>query len=168
MISTIPKSHPRYKSLVLREKISNGLKNGLVHETGLIAHGRGEAFDYIIGEKTQGFSDVALRASAEVILSAKNPVLSLNGNVISLVAEECIRLASIVPLLLEVNLFHRSRERVELLIKELKKVGAGNNKFEVQAKMMDNGRPVTSEVTDFNLFFTLDKALKQIQTQLAK
>jgi len=47
----IPKSHPRYFSLMTREKISHAMKKGLVHETGLIAHGRGEAFDYILGEK---------------------------------------------------------------------------------------------------------------------
>ena len=48
----IPKSHPRYVSLITREKVSQLMKKGLVHETGLIAHGRGEAFDYLIGEKT--------------------------------------------------------------------------------------------------------------------
>jgi len=56
----------------------------------------------------------------------------------------------------------------EKLTVSMKKVGAGNNKFEIQAKMMDNGTPVTSEVTDFNLFFTVDKALSSIQTQLTK
>jgi len=35
---------------MLREKLADGLRKGLVHETGLIAHGRGEAFDYLIGE----------------------------------------------------------------------------------------------------------------------
>ncbi len=59
-------------------------------------------------------------------------------------------------------------ERFEKLTVTMKKVGAGNNKFEVNAKLMDNGRPYTSEVTDFNLFFTMDKALSQIQNQLAK
>lgn len=56
----------------------------------------------------------------------------------------------------------------EKLTVNLKKVGSGGNKFEVQAKMMDNGRPVTSEVTDFNLFFTLDKALSQIMSQITR
>ncbi|MBW2964179.1 hypothetical protein KY363_01855 [Candidatus Woesearchaeota archaeon] len=56
----------------------------------------------------------------------------------------------------------------EKLTVTMKKVGAGNNKFEVQAKVIDNGKPVTSEVTDFNLFFTMDKALSQIQNQLAR
>jgi ribosome-associated translation inhibitor RaiA len=59
-------------------------------------------------------------------------------------------------------------ENFEKLTVNLKKVGSGSNKFEVQAKMMDNGRPITSEVTDFNLFFTMDKALRQILSQMSK
>ncbi|MBN1544695.1 hypothetical protein JW898_04490 [Candidatus Woesearchaeota archaeon] len=59
-------------------------------------------------------------------------------------------------------------ESFEKLTVTMKKVGPGSRKFEIQAKMIDKGRPVTSEVTDFNLFFTLDKALTQIQNQLAK
>ena len=45
----IPKSHPRYTSLKIREKIVDGVKKGITSQHGLIAHGRGEAFDYIIG-----------------------------------------------------------------------------------------------------------------------
>jgi len=41
----ISKNHPRYMSLMTRDKISQAMKHGIVHETGLIAHGRGEAFD---------------------------------------------------------------------------------------------------------------------------
>ncbi len=59
-------------------------------------------------------------------------------------------------------------EQFEKLTVTMKKIGAGNNKFEVQAKMMNNGKPYTSEVTDFNIFFTTDKALSHIQNQLAK
>ncbi len=55
----IPKSHPRYHSLVIREKLAEGFRKGLVHETGLIAHGRGEAFDYLIGERTTEIAQLA-------------------------------------------------------------------------------------------------------------
>ena len=48
----IPKSHPRFVSLNIREKIVSGYNNGLVAKEGLLAHGRGEAFDYLIGERT--------------------------------------------------------------------------------------------------------------------
>ena len=41
----IPKSHPRAKSLLIREKLINGFDNGLVAKEGLLAQGRGEAFD---------------------------------------------------------------------------------------------------------------------------
>jgi len=47
----IPRSHPRYKSLMTRELIVEGVKKGITSTQGLIAQGRGEAFDYLIGEK---------------------------------------------------------------------------------------------------------------------
>jgi hypothetical protein len=40
------------------------------------------------------------------------------------------------------------------------------SKYEVHAKLIDNGKPVTSEVTDFNIFFTLDKALTKVGNSL--
>ena len=48
----LSKSHPRYDSLLLREKIVKASKEGYLAESAMIAHGRGEAFDYLIGEKT--------------------------------------------------------------------------------------------------------------------
>jgi len=50
----------------------------------------------------------------------------------------------------------------EKLTLTLKQVHGSNGKFEINAKVIDNGRPVTSEVTDFNLFMTLDKALTKV------
>lgn len=123
-MTKIPRSHPRYTSLVIREKISEGIKNGLVHETGLIAHGRGEAFDYLLGEKTVTYADEASKVAAAALLVAKNPVISVNGNVVALAPKECISLSKSVPAKLEINLFHRSEERINKLIKELKKHGA--------------------------------------------
>jgi len=120
----IPKSHPRYESLMTREKISEGLRKGLVHETGLIAHGRGEAFDYIIGEKTVAFADEACKVAAAALLCAKNPVISVNGNVVTLAGVECISLSRRAPAKVEVNLFHRTESRIKKLVKELKKQGA--------------------------------------------
>lgn len=122
----IPKNHPRYTSLMTREKISQAMKNGIVHETGLIAHGRGEAFDYLLGEKTIPQANIAERVAAAVLLCAKNPVISVNGNVVSLVAEDCISLADTISAKLEVNLFHRTEERIEKISKELSNYGAKN------------------------------------------
>jgi 4-phosphopantoate---beta-alanine ligase len=123
-MTKIPKDHPRYFSLITREKISQGVKKGLVHETGLIAHGRGEAFDYLIGEKTISIADEAEKAAAALLLLAKNPVISINGNVAVLTGEKCALLADSIPAKIEVNLFHKTQERVKKIINELKKNGA--------------------------------------------
>ena len=123
-MSKIPKSHPRYFSLINREKISDAMKKGLVHETGLIAHGRGEAFDYLIGEETITFVDNAEKVAAAALLCGKNPVISVNGNVVALVGKEIISLADSVDAKIEVNLFHRTPKRMKLIIEELKKMGA--------------------------------------------
>jgi len=120
----IPRSHPRYESLVTRKKISDAMKKGLVHETGLIAHGRGEAFDYLIGEKTQFFADNAEKAAAAALICADNPVISVNGNVVALASDDCISLADCIPAKIEVNLFHRTNERIKKLTNELEKHGA--------------------------------------------
>ena len=120
----IPKSHPRYHSLVIREKLAEGFRKGLVHETGLIAHGRGEAFDYLIGERTTEIAELAEKTAAALLLIAKHPVISVNGNTASLVGRECVELAERIPAKIEVNLFHRTEERVRRIIEELKSFGA--------------------------------------------
>ena len=48
----IPASHPRAESLHIREMLADGFAAGVVTKEGLMAHGRGEAFDYLLGEKT--------------------------------------------------------------------------------------------------------------------
>ena len=66
----IPKSHPRFVSLSIREKIVKGYNDGLVAKEGLLAHGRGEAFDYLVGEKTSRTAKAAINAAAAKLLSA--------------------------------------------------------------------------------------------------
>lgn len=119
----IPTNHPRYRSLVTREKISQAMKDGIVHETGLIAHGRGEAFDYLIGETTIPLADNAEKIAAASLLCAKKPIISVNGNVAALASDECISLAKTIPAALEVNLFHRTSERVKKIATLLQKKG---------------------------------------------
>ena len=79
----IPKTHPRYESLLLRDKVKNAFKEGYLADSGMIAHGRGETFDYLIGEKTTETAKKACEAAVATILLAENPVLSgtlnLNG-----------------------------------------------------------------------------------------
>lgn len=122
----IPKTHPRYESLKTRDLIVDGVKNGIASIHGLIAHGRGEAFDYILGEKTHDFAKKSADSAAALLLLAKNPVISVNGNAAALVPKELIKLSNIVNAQLEVNIFHPSKKR-ELKIKNhLIKHGAEN------------------------------------------
>ena len=59
---SLPETHPRYQSLKYRHKIIEGMKELVVAEAGLIAHGRGECFDYILGEKTNFNAKLAIKA----------------------------------------------------------------------------------------------------------
>lgn len=120
----VPKSHPRYESLMQREKITDGLKKGYVAKAGLIAQGRGEAFDYLLGEKTVPEAERAERAGVALLLLAKNPVISVNGNVAALVPEEIVKLSDLVKAKTEINLFYRTEKRAKLIEKILIKNGA--------------------------------------------
>ncbi len=106
-----------------REMISKAMKQGIVHETGLIAHGRGEAFDYLFGETTIPLADAAEKVAAAALLCAKHPVISINGNVAALVSDECISLAESIPATLEINLFHRTTVRVKKIASLFQKKG---------------------------------------------
>lgn len=116
-----PKDHPRYKSLLAREKLVDASE--FVAKQGLIAHGRGEAFDYLLGEQTCLPALSAIKAAASALIEAKNPVISVNGNVVALAAREVARLSEISGAKIEVNLFHRTPERVKGLTEMMKKVG---------------------------------------------
>ncbi len=122
----IPKSHPRYKSLMIREKLVEGFRRGLVVPQGLIAHGRGEAFDYILGERTHWFAFEAERAAVAALLLAERPVISVNGNYAALAAREIGELARLTGALVEVNLFHRTEDRVRRIYGHLKDHGVPN------------------------------------------
>lgn len=120
----IPKNHPKYESLLLRERIKECLNEGILSEVGMTAHGRGETFDYFLGEKTTKVADKAIKAAAIMICKAKNPVISVNGNIACLVPKEIVELSIIVPLKIEVNLFYRTLEREIKIKKRLEKYGA--------------------------------------------
>ncbi len=87
-MSDIPVTHPRYKSLVIRKQLADYALAGVVSLEGLTSHGRGEAFDYLIGEKTPAAALEAEKLAARVLLAAKHPVLSINGNTAALAAAE--------------------------------------------------------------------------------
>lgn len=123
--TNIPADHPRAHSLRVREAMKDAVAAGLVHPTGLIAHGRGEAFDYLLGERTPPEAVAAIHEAAFMLASARRPVLSLNGNVVALAAPLCLQVAAALPkLALEVNLFHRTPERVLRLLDAMAKAGA--------------------------------------------
>lgn len=124
IMSVIPKSHPRAKSLLVREKIVHGFERGLVAKEGLLAHGRGEAFDYLLGEKTNPSARLAIKAAAAQLLLASKPVISVNGNVAALCAKELVHLANIVDAKIEVNLFYSTPKRKTAIASSLKKAGA--------------------------------------------
>ena len=116
--------HPRAESLRIREKLIEHFLDGTVAEAGLIAHGRGEAFDYLLGEKTTKPALQAMKAAAAALLEAENPVISVNGNAAALVAEEIVKLAEATNARIEINLFYRSPEREVAVKKLLEKAGA--------------------------------------------
>ena len=93
----IPRSHPRYESLMRREQLVQAWRTGVVAPEGLIAHGRGEAWDYLFGEGTCAPALVAERTAAAYLLAAKHPAISVNGNVAALAHREVVRLAKALP-----------------------------------------------------------------------
>jgi 4-phosphopantoate--beta-alanine ligase len=120
----IPKDHPRYDSLMTREKITEGVEKGITGIMGLLAHGRGEAFDYLIGEKTTQSALQAEKTAAAMLLLAEKPVISINGNAAALVPEEIIELGKLTGAQLEVNIFYRTEERAEKITQHLRAHGA--------------------------------------------
>lgn len=120
----LDKNHPRFISLQTRNKIVKGIKMGITSMHGLVAQGRGEAFDYILGEQTREFAIEAINFAANLLISAKNPVLSINGNVVALCAKEYVSLSKILNCPIEINLFHRTNTREKKIEKLLLKLGA--------------------------------------------
>ena len=123
-MTDVPESHPRYISLRIRDVMAAGVERGITSVHGLIAHGRGEAFDYLIGERTQSFAKEAIRGSAAMLLLAKHAVISVNGNTAALVPHNLVELGKILNAPLEVNIFHASASREQVIQRHLLKNGA--------------------------------------------
>ena len=116
--------HPRYASLRVRARLADAHRRGLVVPEGLIAHGRGETFDYLLGERTSPSARRAEHVAAEWLLAARHPVVSVNGNVGALAAGEIAALARAIPgLAVEVNLFHRTGPRAAAVARALRTAG---------------------------------------------
>ena len=122
--SHVEEGHPRAESIRLRERMTRGVEMNVTALAGLLAHGRGEAFDYILGEKTTAPGMRAITAAAATLLLAERPVLSVNGNVAALCPEEFVELSKASGAKLEVNIFHRLPGREEAIEGVLREAGA--------------------------------------------
>ncbi len=123
-MTRIAPTHPRYRSLRTRARLARACRAGLVVPEGLMAYGRGEAFDYLLGERTTPSARHALRVAARWLCAAHHPVVSVNGNVAALAAPELAALVRALPSLrVEVNLFHRTPARVRAIAARLRAQG---------------------------------------------
>ncbi|HYY67599.1 MAG TPA: phosphopantothenate/pantothenate synthetase [Nitrososphaeraceae archaeon] len=120
----IPPTHPRAQSLFTRNMLVDAYRRGLVVSEGLIAHGRGEAFDYLLGEKTTGAAQAAIEAATSALMLSRYPIISVNGNLAALCAKTVVELSYLIGAKIEVNLFYRTLRRERLIRKELKSFGA--------------------------------------------
>ena len=116
--------HPRAESLRIREKLVKGFEAGIVVPEGLAAHGRGEAFDYLLGERTSEQAKQAINVAVVLMLQAERPVISVNGNAAALVPEEIVKLSNATGAKIEVNLFHGSAKREKVIASWLRRCGA--------------------------------------------
>ena len=112
-------SHPRYRSLLMRHRLEVAAAKGMLADSALIAHGRGEAYDYLIGEQTIASADFAAKVALRCLKEATHPVLSLNGNVVALAGDEILQLAHLLECPVEVNIFYRTPERMAALLSDL-------------------------------------------------
>jgi len=120
------KSHPRYQSLLMRHRLELAAKAGMLADSALIAHGRGEAYDYLLGEKTIASAHDATMEALAHLQNANSAVISLNGNAIALAGMELMQLASILKIPVEVNIFYRTPERMSALLNHLSKIKSDN------------------------------------------
>ena len=123
-MNEIPDDHPRAESLRIRHKIIHGMERNVVAKAGLIAHGRGEAFDYLLGEETTPPARNAIKAAAAALLLSEYPVISVNGNSAALTPKEIVELSEVSGAKIEVNIFYRRPERLEAIKKVLEEAGA--------------------------------------------
>ena len=119
---TIHDDHPRRDSLLSRQNIVDAQNKGLLADSALIAHGRGEAFDYLLGECTIPSAKRAEEESVSRLVAALYPVISLNGNSTVLAGRDAVKLAALVGCKIEINIFYRTEARINLLSQTLNQV----------------------------------------------
>ncbi len=130
----VPLSHPRYNSLMGRKLLTEAAADGLLADSALIAHGRGEAYDYLLGEATCESARAAITQSAILMKDAKRCVISVNGNAVALAAADLIRCAAVLQCPIEINIYYRTPERMTALSSRLDRA-----KKEVRENSAPNG-----------------------------
>jgi len=65
-----------------------------------------------------------MKVAVAAMLTASHPVISVNGNICSLVPEELVELSEITNAPLEINLFYYRKEREDAILKALDDAGA--------------------------------------------
>jgi len=144
--------------------LAHAFDEGLVAKEGLMAHGRGEAFDYLIGEKTSKTAKKAIKAASFMLISAKKPVISVNGNVAGLCPKEIVELAKTSGAKIEINLFYASQKRRNNIFKVLKKNGA-KHVFGIEKRHLTklSGLDSARRIVDRNGIYTADVVLVPLE-----
>ena len=115
----VPETHPRYASLMARKRLTEAAAAGMLAESALIAHGRGEAFDYLLGEATCEAAKKAIVEVAARLEAAEKAVISVNGNTVALAGPQMLACAAMLGCPVEVNIYYRTPERMEALLSAL-------------------------------------------------
>tara|TARA_B100001769_G_scaffold172820_1_gene136269 strand:- start:6187 stop:6933 length:747 start_codon:yes stop_codon:yes gene_type:complete len=115
-------SHPRYQSLLLRHRLEEAEKQGMLAGSAMIAHGRGEAYDYLLGEQTIPSAHEATLHALRALKNAERPIISLNGNAVALAGEQLLALAQQLKCPVEINIFYRTPERMSALLERLETI----------------------------------------------
>ena len=102
-----------------RKLLTDAADAGMLADSALIAHGRGEAFDYLIGEATCDAARTAISEVAARLRSADRPVISVNGNTVALAGPQMIACAAVLNCPVEFNIYYRTPERMAALLSVL-------------------------------------------------
>ena len=111
----------------MRHRLEMAAKAGMLADSALIAHGRGEAYDYLLGEKTIPSAHDATMEALAHLQNANSAVISLNGNAIALAGTELMQLGSHLNIRVEVNIFYRTPERMSALLTHQYKIKNDND-----------------------------------------
>ena len=120
-------SHPRYNSLLNRHKLEVAANKGMLANSAMIAHGRGEAFDYLLGEVTTSNAKHATTNALAHLMAGKRPIITINGNTAALAGKELLQIAEAIECPVEINIFYRTEERIASILKYLEQLKQQHN-----------------------------------------